>query len=425
MNQTHTVQWLTEMRVPVAPDLSQYLVEIQTPEHGYVGMRYVPVGTTATSWSLPPGSYVEKVSATNAAGTVWEGTIERPFTVGDPAPPIDPPPTGEPAPFPFPVWGDPFVPPVLAPGAVDKAQWEINMEEYGRRHGEYLLTHPDDTPDQKLGFVYYDMARVMYQIADYTGEPEPWNTYAKEAMRWFRDTYIIPNAGGVPGYYNFTHGLRMDYERTGDALSKEWAITLSSTASFASDATDRTYIVSHGTSREIAYAILGFINAEALGEPKRDIRAEWVDVSHTYFAQWYDTAHWGTDQISPFMAAITAQALIADWEETQDARCLPALVELGEWMWTEAYHAPTQAMRYQLNPISPEGYVEEGAPDLNLIIAPVYGWLWQQTGETVHRDRFDALLYGSRNAWLEGGKQFDQNYWWSFSGMRWRETTPA
>ena len=422
MNHTHTVQWLTEMRAPESPDLTCLLININTAEGAYVAMRFVPLGTTSASWQLAPGNYIEYVCGSNADGSIREGQIERPFTVSDTAPvPPDPVPPDGPDLFPFPVWGDPYVPPVLAPGEVDKEWWEITMVEYGRKHGEYLLTHPNDTPDQKLGFVYYDMARVMYQIADYTGEPEPWNTYAREAMRWFRDVYVIPNNAGVPGYENFTHGLRMDYERTGDALSKEWAIKLSTTAAFAADWTDRTYIVSHATSREIAYAIMGFINAEALGEAKRPIRAEWVDVSHSYFAQWYDKANWGVDQISPFMMAITGQALIMDWQETQDARCLPALLELGEWMWVEGYHEPTHAMRYQLNPVSTEGYVEEGAVDLNLIIAPVYGWLWAQTGETKHRDRFDALLYGSRTAWLEGGKQFDQNYWWSFDGMRWRE----
>lgn len=417
----HIVQWGTEMRTPVAQDLTQYYVQITKPDGTYVAARTEPLGTTSTYWDLPPGEYVETVDAVNADRTVYEGQISRPITVGAPPPIIvDPPPvtTGQ---FPFPVWGPPYVPPVLAPGDVDKQLWELNMVKYGTRHGEYLLTHPDDTPDQKIGYTYYDMGRVMYQIATYTGDATLWNRYAKEAIHWFRDSYVLPNNGGVPGYYNFTTGLRLDYERTGDAESKRAAILLSQNASFAADSTDRSYVVRHGTNRELAYAILGFINAEKLGEPKRDLRAEWIDVSHTYFAQWYDKATWGTDQISPFMCAITGQALIADWEETQDARCLPALVTLGDWMWTEAYHAPTHAMLYQLNPVSPEGYVEAGAPDLNLVIAPVYGWLFKQTGDTKHRDRFDALLLGSANAWLDGGKQFNQNYWWSFDGMAWRE----
>src|SRR4030095_6847492 len=110
------------------------------------------------------------------------------------------------------------------------------------------------------------------------------------------------------------------------------------------------------------------------------------------------------------MQAITAQALIADWEETDDPRCLPALTGLADWMWTHAYHAPTHAMLYQLKPAntSEGGLSTTGAPDLNLIIAPVYSWLWAQTGDETARDRFDSLLLGSASAYLAGGKQSDQ-----------------
>jgi hypothetical protein len=304
---------------------------------------------------------------------------------------------------------------------LDKTGWEARMIEWGIPAGDYLSTNP--SVDEKINWVYYDMCRVMYQIAEYTDSPEPWNTYAKQAMRWYRDLYVVPNNAAVPGYQNFTTGLRLDYERTGDEASKAAAILLSQNAMYAADWTDRNYVTHHATSREVAYAILSYINAEALGEVPRPIRTEWVTVSHSYFAQWYDEATWEHYQVSPFMMAITAQALIADWEETDDDRCLPALQGLGDWMWAKAYHEPTHAMLYQLNPnnTSEGGLSTQGAPDLNMIIAPLYGWLWAQTGEAVHRDRFDALLLGQANAYLAQGKQYDQNYWWSFDGMRWRE----
>jgi len=296
------------------------------------------------------------------------------------------------------------------------------MIEWGIIHWDYLST--EQSVDQMLNHVYYDMARVMAQIADYTETPEPWNGYAKQAAVFYRDQYVVPNNGAVPGYQNFTTGLRLDYERTGDEASKAAAILLSQNAMYAADWTDRTYVTHHCTNREVAYAILSYINAEALGEPKRPIRAEWVTVSHTYFAQWYDETTWGDWQVSPFMMAITAQALIADWEETQDPRCLPALTELADWMWTKAYHAPTHAMLYQLNPnnTSEGGLSTAGADDLNMIIAPLYSWLWVQTGNETYREQFDELLLGQAEAYLAQGKQFDQNYWWAFDGMRWRET---
>jgi hypothetical protein len=300
---------------------------------------------------------------------------------------------------------------------VDKATWEANMLEWGVINGDKLPTFASS--DEQLNWVYYDQTRVMYQIADYVGATEPWYTYAKNAVKVFRDDYVLPNGGAVPGYENFTRGLRLDYEKTGDVVSKDAAIALSKNAMYAADNTDRTYIVHHSKSREVAYAIFGYINAEALGEAKRGIRAEWVTQSYDYIRQWQDSSTWGqSDEISPFMMAITAMALIEDWEETQDARCLPALQGLADWMWPLAYHAETHALYYSFNP---GNHSTQGAPDLNMLIAPWFSWLWVQTGDAKYRDCFDELLLGHASAYLEQGKQFDQNYWLAFDGMAWRE----
>jgi hypothetical protein len=340
-----------------------------------------------------------RVAALEAQGLHPTHPIARP-----PARPITEPPPGETVP-------------------VDKAIWEAHMVEWGVVHGDALSTLPQN---ELLGHIYYDASRVHAQIAAYTGNDEPWHTYAKQATVWFRDQYVIPNNGAVPGYENFTTGLRMDYERTGDVASKDAAILLSNEAMYAADWTDPNYVAGMEKSREVAYALISYINAEALGEPKRDIRARYVTLSYDYITQWQDRARWETWQISPFMMGITAYALISDWEETADARCLPALRQLADWLWPLAFHAPTNAMLYQLNPdcLTEGGLSTTGAPDLNQIVAPWYAWLWNQTGETLYRDRFDALLLGHADAYLAGGKQWDQGYWLAFDGMAWREGAP-
>ena len=65
------------------------------------------------------------------------------------------------------------------------------------------------------------------------------------------------------------------------------------------------------------------------------------------------------------------------------------------------------------------------APDLNLLIAPAYAWLYRQTGDPAYRDRGDQIFAGGvKLAWL-GAKQFNQNYRWSFDYVRWRSGSPA
>lgn len=312
-------------------------------------------------------------------------------------------------------------PEVLPP---DKATWEANMTHWGVIHGDYLDTEPEPNNDAKLDHVYYDQGYAMYQIADYTGQAEPWNTYAKKALAWFYDYAITRNGGAVPGYYNFTHGLRLDYEKTGDERSKQGVITLSERAMYAFDTSDSTSGTGFALSREVAYAILSYINAEALGEPPREQRLYRVEQAYGHIEQFLDMSQWAALEITPFMMAITAQALIMDWETTRDARCLPKLKQMNDFVWPLGWHEPTSALFYQINPGYPQGVSTTGAVDLNMIIAPWCAWLWVQTGEVLYRDRFDAMLYGAKDSYFQRSKQFNQNYWWSFEGMRWREAAP-
>ena len=62
------------------------------------------------------------------------------------------------------------------------------------------------------------------------------------------------------------------------------------------------------------------------------------------------------------------------------------------------------------------------APDLNLLIAPAFAWMYQQTGDTTYRDRGDQIFAGGvKGAISTDGKQFNQNYMWSFDYVKWRQ----
>ena len=106
--------------------------------------------------------------------------------------------------------------------------------------------------------------RVYYQIASYTGD-SGWVNYAQMAERYYRDQYVVPHNGKLSGYWNFTTGLRMDYERTGDAASRDAIVLLSQNA--FSGPIPLEWTMGTETSREVAYAITGLINAEAVGAP--------------------------------------------------------------------------------------------------------------------------------------------------------------
>jgi hypothetical protein len=62
---------------------------------------------------------------------------------------------------------------------------------------------------------------------------------------------------------------------------------------------------------------------------------------------------------------------------------------------------------------------------LNLLIAPIYAWLYQQTGQKQYQLEGDTIWNagvtgppGSGIGW--SGKNFSQQYRWSFDYVKWR-----
>ena len=204
-------------------------------------------------------------------------------------------------------------------GIPERARWEAQMVAYGRRACDWLQT-PGLTLDERLAHVYYDQIRVMYQLADYTEDPS-WNACAAQAATVYRDLYVLPNGGAVPGYWNFTTGLREDVERTGNPASRTAVVQLSQSAMYAADYTPLEWTQDTGRSREVAYAILSYIDAQALGEPARPRRRALVDQAYGHLDQWFVWYTWrnAPQQFSPFIVGLTAHSLIRDWEQTH--RC--------------------------------------------------------------------------------------------------------
>jgi hypothetical protein len=308
------------------------------------------------------------------------------------------------------------------------------MLSFGRRHC-LGYDKAGATRDQLLAATYYDATRVFYQIADYTGD-STWNACAGKARAAYRDAYVLPHKGGVPGYWNFTTGLRMDWERTGDARSKQAVVQLAANASYARDSTPAASLLHTELSREVAYAITSYLNAEEAGEPRRPRLSEWVQGALSHMDQWFvsktsrapipfrdrpEAA--GQYYIQPFMVGLTAQALIRYSEVTNDPRVLPAIKTALDDIWRRAWVAQDQSFWYE-NYVPNPAYTfpsKKGAPDLNLLIAPAFAWVYRQTGDVTYRDRGDQIFAGGvKGAWLDGSKQFNQNYAWSFDYVRWR-----
>jgi len=283
--------------------------------------------------------------------------------------------------------------------------WEQNMVASGRlicdRLRGSLLT-----ADERLSSVYYDGLSVFLQIADYTKDSY-WLECANIAKSIYRDAYVVPAEGVVPGYWNFTDGLTNDFLQRGDIASRDAVFLLAERAAFASNSTPLSWTQSVELSREVAYTIKTYLNAERLGAPRRARLPVLVDQALSHIDQWFVQRN--APYIRPFMVGLTAHALIRYWAVTKDPRILPALKIAADGLWESMWVENSGAFKYT-NKSTPSGG-EEPTPDLNMLVAPLYSWLYAITKEERFLVRTDKIMTGSiQKGWLANGKQFNQSY---------------
>ncbi|MEI7904251.1 MAG: hypothetical protein WCI43_02415 [Candidatus Firestonebacteria bacterium] len=286
---------------------------------------------------------------------------------------------------------------------------------------------------------YYDGNRVFHQISAYTSNTA-WLTIAAKCRGYYRDYLTCPVVNHyVDGWRNFTKGLYFDWINLGDATSKNDAILMAKRGKFSQivHASDyHQWDNNVDVSREIAYAINAWHVARDLGDPAFSGRDPYLDIAYNQLDLWatylagypgstYPSAETGKYQ--PFMFGLTAEALITVYERTDTNQAdknkiLQKLKDVALLTYNKLYNDAWHSFPQNT------GVSNSAAPSLNLLVVPPYGWLWHETGDnqflTMGDKVFgDGVVYGWPEVW--GGKQFSQNYRWSFDYVRWRSTDPV
>jgi hypothetical protein len=163
---------------------------------------------------------------------------------------------------------------------------------------------------------------------------------------------------------------------------------------------------------------LTYLNAEQLGLGENARLLPLVSQAHRHMQHWFVKED--APYVRPLMVALTCHALTAYYDRKKaDPEILDIVKKGMDRLWQETWLPAEQAFKYTDRQHESGG--TEPAPDLNLLIAPVFAWLYQQTGEAAYRDRGDMIFAGGvRRAYLEQGKQFNQNYLTSFDYVRLR-----
>src|ERR1700681_505699 len=342
----------------------------------------------STSQSTPVGTYPLTIVYTTAGGLQHSTT----YTIF-----VDPMPTLAP-------WnGLPYrFPPTLT--GLD--QWTSDRVVFGRMH-----CTPNEAQLWETNAWYYDGERVYYQIADATGDPS-WNACALLEQSIYRPD-VLKYDGWIYGYEVFPHGLAMNYQRTGDPLSRQAVVDLGQLGPYSSfPNADR--MIDWSTAREIAYGIEAGLVDQSLGNAATPNFQDQVEMLLGDFDQWFVSKN--TPYVQPFMVGLAAEALIQYWDVSRDSR-VPSMLQLAaDQLWQQSWNAACACFLYY----NGDGTTYQ-SQDLNLLIAPLYGWVFQQTGSENYRNMGDQIFNsGVSGAWLYGGKQFTQNYRWSDKYVQWR-----
>lgn len=311
--------------------------------------------------------------------------------------------------------------------------WQERMVEFGHDSGEALSALDDQ--DKRLNAQYYDAQWVFLRIAEFTGDKDPWHGYAEAAEKTYK-RYLKGSEFRPQGFRKFPHGLFADWKINGDKESREYLLQMREKAPFS----DPTSQYAQGwdqqrRSREVAYSLQTEVLAAraGAGEPRRMER--FADMALRHIESWTTGKYVNDDPelqfCQSFMGGLTASALISYYEYTAengkaDKRVPKAVSSLADWLWEEMWVNNVDGTGYgafkYVDP--PREKVGSGgpAPDLNLLIAPMYGWLYYHTGEDRYAKRGDKIFAGGVElAKVEyGGKHFNQNYRSSFDYVMWR-----
>ncbi|MBA3846219.1 MAG: hypothetical protein H0X45_06205 [Planctomycetes bacterium] len=297
-------------------------------------------------------------------------------------------------------------------------RWEANMVSYGLKYAAELAAHRDDADVTPLieTAVYYDAARTYHQIGTYTGDPQ-WRQPMLDAIHVYRDRFVIPNGYDVAGHVLFSDGMLLHLIATGDAISRETVLQMAAKDRWTRPDSPIPLDGAGGT-RETAYALKALINARAIDGIQRPRIAVAVDGIIQHIDQWFVSK---TAELRPFFIGLALEALIAADEAEPDPRILPAVRFACDGLWDRMWVAEAGAFRYTDN----EKAGTDPTADLNLLIAPAYAWVYRRTGDARYLERGDlAFAGGVRAAYLDGVKQFHQNYRWSFAYVAWRSQPP-
>lgn len=284
---------------------------------------------------------------------------------------------------------------------------------------------------------YYDGIHVLHETAHYLGLPRTHNYYSAAYKAWIcaYNTDFGPSNWATPGWRIFSRGTLDLYRHYRSVALFDALYYHRNSAAYSGDSSPQNDLyplapeISSGI-RELAYHLSSHINAAKGGHTPRTTRYNTcIDWAYDWLQFGCVDSGWAgiNMQHGPFMYGLLVRSLIEDWQTSQDARLIPALEIVCDYLWDEGWMPRYRGFEYDLNPSSVSTYgqvavTHGGTPLLNNLIGPMYAWLGLQTGNLRRIEQFDLIFGGAvvNAGGFWSGKEWCERHTWVFEGLRWR-----
>jgi hypothetical protein len=278
---------------------------------------------------------------------------------------------------------------------------------------------------------YYDRAMIYYAWWMRTGEVEYWRRATAMALAYRKD-YLEVNNYNSSAHWLQIEGVELHYLLTGDEASRTAVGRLGDLFNLPYYMTNLGDLSAEMDNRIQARVLLALLTSWKLDAPSQagNVWSALLPVALTKIlaSQGVDGAYRFSRTTmqcgynKPFMVGLLNDALIKySAAYSADARIPGAVQRAVDYMWTYDWNPTARAFVYLDGPCPGYDDNQIPAPDLNNLIVSGFGWTYQQTRQTVYRDRGEAIFGGGvTQAWLAGSKQFNESYTNSFHYLQYR-----
>lgn len=297
---------------------------------------------------------------------------------------------------------------------------------------------------------HYDSLNAAQVAAKLTGDPG-WSPAIKAAKTQWRDLYVLPQGGLLPGHRQFTGGLVEDWRTNGETDTRD-AILMLAAGSYTQAPFSPGWRL-WTQSRPVALATLAMLDGQAVDRPLPANYGAFIDAMLAHVDQWFRPSecpatiapNWSPELVAvqPFMVGITLKALIAEYERSKDPRIPPYIKMALDGLWSLRINdggrlalpywdrdtAPLQD-RPDL-PAAYKGYYDgrqqpKPSPVLNSYYTAPFAWYAATFADPEMTRRHDLLFMGHPLAHGRSvtAKEFNQALWSEKDRERWRQAAP-